>query len=209
MHAANCGASSPPSCGAGEKAQAALDFHKILTARSAELKPGGRMVIVNFSKSPEGHYLGKTDVGASMWDSFSLCWKRLHAEGLIDDSELVAVSFPSYYRSQSEVSLGVSSVPGLKLISISELVVRCPYRASWTSGASTSAGRSPLDHAKWYVPTTRTWSESTFLNALRPGRSDASEVMERFWGNYVDLVAEEPGIHGMDYVHTYTVLEKE
>jgi len=50
MHAANCGTSSDTSCGAAEKAQAALDWNKIITARAAELKKGGRMVIVNFSK---------------------------------------------------------------------------------------------------------------------------------------------------------------
>ena len=47
MHAAIC--SSPP-CGSLEKSQAASDFNSIISARAAELKPGGRMVIVNFSK---------------------------------------------------------------------------------------------------------------------------------------------------------------
>lgn len=209
MHAANCETTSDSSCGAAEKEQAALDFNKILTARSAELKKGGRMVVVNFSKSPEGHYLGKTDVGVSMWDSFSASWRRLYDEGLIDATELTSISFPSYYRSMSEVEAGAAAVPGLKVVSIEEKVVKCPYREAWNSGASSRAGRSPRDHAEWYVPTTRTWSESTFRNALNAERDNKEEVIAKFWSNYVDLVEEEPGVHGMDYVHTYTVLEKE
>ena len=33
--------------------------------------------------------------------------------------------------------------------------------------------------------------------------------MEIFWNNYIDLVAEEPEKHGMDYVHTYLVIENQ
>ena len=72
----------------------------------------------------------------------------------------------------------------------SSQVVRCPYRESWLSGASQKAGRSARQHAEWYVPTTRTWSESTFKNALGEGR-DKDAVMKVFWGNYVDLVEKE------------------
>jgi len=208
MHAANCGTSSDTSCGAAEKAQAALDWNKIITARAAELKKGGRMVIVNFSKSPEGYYLGKTDVGVSMWDSFAASWHRLHEEGLIDADELNAISFPSYYRSIEEVRQGAEAVAGIKVVSVDEKVVKCPYRETWTSGASSKAGRSARQHAEWYVPTTRTWSESTFRNALKANRGNKDGIIAKFWSNYVDLVEKDPSVHGMDYVHTYLVLEK-
>mmetsp|Transcript_15536 Transcript_15536/g.32025 ORF Transcript_15536/g.32025 Transcript_15536/m.32025 type:complete len:408 (+) Transcript_15536:55-1278(+) len=209
MHAANCDLSSDSSCGAAEKEQAAKDFHNIITSRAAELKKGGRMVIVNFSKSPEGHYLGKTDVGVSMWDSFAHSWSRLHDEGLIDAEELTSISFPSYYRSIDEVKQGAEAVSGIKVVSVEEKVVKCPYREAWNSGSSKKAGRSAREHAEWYVPTTRTWSESTFKNALKADRTDKDEVLAKFWSNYVDLVEKDPSVHGMDYVHTYLVLEKE
>ena len=45
-----------------------------------------------------------------------------------------------------------------------ERVVRCPYREAWTSGRS---GRTAREHAEWFVPTTKTWSNSTFKAALR------------------------------------------
>jgi SAM-dependent methyltransferase len=65
MHAARCIESPIP-----EKKQAAEDWKAILKARAKELRPGGRFVCVNFCKNSNGHFLGQTDVGASMWDSF-------------------------------------------------------------------------------------------------------------------------------------------
>ena len=163
------------------------------------------MVIVSFSKSPEGYFLGQTDSGASMWDSFQTAWDRLATEGLIDEEERLAVSFPSYYRTAQESEEGARRIPGIKIVSVEERIVRCPYRRAWTLGSS---GRSPREHAEWFVPTTRSWSESTFKNALKDKR-DKEAVMKKFWSNYVDLVADEPASHGMDYVHSYLVLEKE
>ena len=57
-------------------------------------RPGGSFVAANFCVSAEGHFLGSTEVGVSMWDSFAQCWRRLHDEGVIDGAELRAVSFP-------------------------------------------------------------------------------------------------------------------
>ena len=45
--------------------------------------------------------------------------------------------------------------------------------------------------------------------SLRADRQDKDAVVERFWGNYVDLVEADPANHGMDYVHCYLVVEKE
>ena len=105
-------------------------------------------------------------------------------------SERKAISFPSYYRSMAEVSSQAASVDGLKVVSVEEKVVRCPYREAWVSGASKNAGRTARQHAEWYVPTTRTWSESTFKNALDTKR-DKDAIMKMFWSNYVDLVETE------------------
>lgn len=86
LQAANCD-NRDDSCGSAESQQGAGDFTKIIAARAKELKKGGRMVIVNFSKSSEGHYLGVTERGVSMWDSFKLSWDRLAGEGLISEAE--------------------------------------------------------------------------------------------------------------------------
>ncbi|GMH93376.1 hypothetical protein TrST_g7445 [Triparma strigata] len=207
LQAANC-AASDSNCGSAEREQGASDFNKIITARAKELKKGGRMVIVNFSKSAEGHYLGKTERGVSMWDSFKSAWDRLAAEGMISEAERLAISFPSYYRSMKEVEEGAKTVENIKVVSVEEKVVRCPYNEAWVNGESQKAGRSARQHAEWFVPTTRTWSESTFKNALDDSR-DKDAIMKRFWSNYVDIVEADPAVHHMDYVHSYLVLEKE
>jgi hypothetical protein len=203
IHAARCKGDEA----AAEQAQAAADWISIMTSRAAELKTGGKMVIVNFCVSEEGHYLGNTEVGVSMWDSFDLAWAKLRADGHIDDTELKAISFPSYYRTKQEMCDGVNSVPGLKVVACEEHVVRCPYRQHWTEGKEPK--RSAEEHAAWFVPTTKTWSNSTFKAALHADRDDKDEVIEMFWANYVALVAEKPDEHGMDYVHCYLAIEKE
>jgi len=203
MHAARC-PDGPPS---PEKAQAADDWYNILEARSKELAKGGRFVCVNFCVSEEGYFLGQTDVGSSMWDSFQASWDKLASDGVIDASEQSGVSFPNYYRTKEEFLAGIEKCPDLKLISAEEKIVRCPYREQYVAG---DTEMSPEEYAKSFVPTTRTWSHSTFKAALSDDKTDEEKekILEQFWSNYEALVAQSPETHGMDYVHSYLVVEK-
>lgn len=201
MHSAQCPEGS--SFGKEECIQAQKDWISILQARSKELRSGGRLIIANFCKSKEGYFLGNTDIGANMWESFQTCWNQLADDGLIDEEERLAVSFPNYYRSTEECISGVEEVDGLKLVECVERIVRCPYREAWRNG-----NRTARQQAEWFVPTTRTWSESTFKSALKSHRNKDA-IMEQFWSNYVGLVEKDPASHGMDYVHTYLVIEKD
>lgn len=205
MHAARCESSPLP-----EKEQAASDWKAILKARAKELVPGGRFVCVNFCKNSDGYFLGQTDVGASMWDSFQSSWNKLKEQGLIDEDERLGVSFPNYYRTKEEFMEAfddpdISSQ--IKVISMEERVVRCPYRELYTSGKST---KSPREYAEWFTPTTKTWSHSTFKSGLKADRSENEKesIMDQFWENYMLLVENKPEVHGMDYVHAYIVIEK-
>lgn len=206
MHAARCDAAPEP-----ERDQAASDWTAILRARAAELVPGGRFVCVNFCKSSDGHFLGQTDVGASMWDSFQASWDGLKEAGLIDEEERLGVSFPNYYRTKDEFLAGIEGdeeiAKRLKVVSIEERVVRCPYRELYVAGKS---NKSPREYAEWFVPTTKTWSHSTFKSGLKSSRSEdeKEEIMSQFWENYTSLVVKNPKVHGMDYVHAYIVFEK-
>jgi SAM-dependent methyltransferase len=208
MHAARC--STPP---IPEKEQAASDWKSILKSRAKELVPGGRFVCVNFCKDTKGQFLGQTDVGVSMWDSFQTAWDQLkNDQQLIDEEERLGVSFPNYYRTREEFLSAIeeddeiSSM--LKVVSIEEHVVRCPYRELYTSGQS---GKTPREYAEWFVPTTKTWSHSTFKSALKSERSEEEKeaIMTQFWENYMSLVEKNPDVHGMDYVHAYIVFEKQ
>ena len=200
MHAARCEESPLP-----EKDQAANDWKSILKARAKELVPGGRFVCVNFCKDSQGQFLGQTDVGESMWDSFQSSWDKLKEQGLIDEDERLGVSFPNYYRTKEEFLEGIETdediSSSLKVVSIEERVVRCPYRELYNSGQS---GKSPREYAKWFVPTTKTWSHSTFKSALKDGRSEDEKesIMTQFWENYMTLVEGNPAVHGMETVHS-------
>mmetsp|Transcript_4366 Transcript_4366/g.6134 ORF Transcript_4366/g.6134 Transcript_4366/m.6134 type:complete len:404 (+) Transcript_4366:268-1479(+) len=200
MHAARCSDSA-----ISEKNQAAQDWKSILQARAKELVSGGRFACVNFCVSKEGYFLGQTDKGASMWDSFQTAWDQLKDQGLINEVERLNVSFPSYYRTMDEFIEGIEDIDCLKVISAEEKIVRCPYRELFVSGKTTMDER---EYAEWFVPTTRTWSHSTFRDALRIERTDKEEVMAAFWENYKSIVEKNPKDHGMDYVHAYLILEK-
>lgn len=206
MHSARCNESPKP-----EMEQAAADWKSILKARAKELAPGGRFVCVNFCKSSEGYFLGQTERGVSMWDSFQSSWDQLKEQGLIDEEERLGVSFPNYYRSKSEFLDPIENddeiSSQLKLISYEERVVRCPYRELHNSGKDSKSARM---YAENFVRTTKSWSHSTFKDGLKTDRSDDDKeaVMSQFWENYISLVEKNPEAHGMDYVHAYIVLKK-
>jgi len=63
---------------------------------------------------------------------------------------------------------------------------------------------------KRFVPTTRTWSNSTYSNGLDAGRSaeQKAEIVDELFDHYAALVAQELADHGMDYVPCYAVIEK-
>ena len=88
---------------------------------------------------------------------------------MIDDEERLGVSFPNYYRTKEEFLECVNDVKGLKVVSTEEKIVRCPYRELYVAGKS---GKSPREYAEWFVPTTRTWSHSTFKSALKNNRDE-------------------------------------
>ena len=70
--------------------------------------------------------------------------------------------------------------------------------------------RSRAALTRRYVPTTRTWSNSTFeagLSRSRPAEERAAIVDELFQ-QYEDAVASAPEDHAMDYFHVYLAVEK-
>ncbi len=192
-------------------AQAARDWERILLARAAELRPGGRLVIMSFGKDEEGRYLGNTG-GVNMFDTFDLHWKALAAEGRISDAEYKAATFAQVYRTPEEFTAPLRDTQspvykaGLRLISAHTAVVGCPYAAAFDRDEQMSAS----EFAKSYIPTLRSWSETVFANALDPTRSTAERtaIVDAFYKNYEDMVAADPTGHAMDYVHSYLAIEK-
>lgn len=187
--------------------QAALDWKRILAARAAELRQGGSMVIANFAKDDQGQFLGTTARTSSMHDNFAKVWAKL-----VTPEEFDATNFPNQYRSLeacSEPFGGVGgSFEGMKLVDAHTAVVPCPFLDTYLANPNS---QSPQEFAETFVPTTRTWSNSTFasgLSSTRPAQ-EKEALLNQFWGDYIDLVAADPSRHGMDYVHSYLTLQKE
>lgn len=192
-------------------AQAAADWNRILLARAAELRPGGRLVIMSFGKDEEGRYLGNTG-GVNMFDTFELHWKALADHGTITPTEYEAATFAQVYRTPDAFTAPLTDPAsdvyraGLRLVSAHTGVTKCPYRAAFEA----TPDMTPRAFAQSYVPTLRSWSETVFANALDTQRpaTERAAIVDRFYQAYEDMVSDEPDGHAMDYVHSYLAIEK-
>ena len=64
--------------------------------------------------------------------------------------------------------------------------------------------------AKAYIPTLRSWTESTFLAGLDPARSmeERRRIIDGYYADYEQRVRQAPEGHGMDYVHAYLTIAR-
>ena len=185
------------------------DWEIILLQRARELVPGGRLVLVNFCKDEAGRYLGNTG-GVSMFDTFNALWRRFAADGTITDDEYVGMTFPQYYKTVDEFTQPLTDAgspvacAGLRLEQCETRVVPCPFAAEFRHH------RHAHRFARDYIPTLRSWTESTFLSALSPSRrlEERQSIIDRYYSAYEALVRENPVGHGMDYVHVYLTIAK-
>lgn len=61
------------------------------------------------------------------------------------------------------------------------------------------------------MPTTRTWSNSTFESGLSSKRSpeERAAITQEMFQLYEDEVAANPQDHAMDYQHVYLVFQRQ
>ncbi len=190
--------------------QGRKDWETILLARARELAPGGRLVLVNFCRDEQGRYLGHTD-GINMFETFNDLWRAMLEEGAITASEFRAMSLPQYYKDVEEFSAPLTDPTspvhkaGLRLESIETRIVRCPYAAAFKDHGDAAL------FAKSYIPTLRSWTESTFFKALSERRplEERRALIERYYDTYEAMVREAPHGHAMDYVHAYMTIVKD
>lgn len=190
--------------------QSLEDWTTILLHRARELQPGGKLVLANFCEDEQGRYLGNTG-GVNMFDTFTKHWRGLLQAGAISESEYKAATFPQFYKTLDEFVSPFDNAnspvrkAGLVLEHASTRVTGCPYAANF------AAHRDPVAFAEEYLPTLRSWTESTFFGALDPQRplAERQAIIERFYGAYEAEVARTPEGHGMDYVHAFMVISKE
>ena len=190
-------------------AQAASDWQTILLRRAREMRSGAKLVLVNFCTDEEGRYLGNTG-SINMFERFNQNWQGLLDQSTINADEYKAMTLPQYYNSVEEFSaplLDTSSdvyAAGLRLTDIETAIVPCPFAADFKKHGDAKR------FADAYLPTIRTWNESTFAGGLNPSRSieERRELIEHYYGLYHQDVEAQPDGHGMDYVHAYMTIEK-
>lgn len=189
--------------------QAAKDWENILTQRARELKSTGKLVLINFCIDEQGRYLGNTG-GVNMFDNFNANWQSFVDDGVITSDEYLAMTLPQYYNSVDEFSAPLhqqdSAVhkAGLRLVDIETAVVPCPFAEDYKKHQDAEK------FAKAYIPTIRSWNESTFLGALSEQRpmEERVEIIENYYLKYQQQVAAAPDQHGMGYAHAYMTVEK-
>ena len=108
-----------------------------------------------------------------MHHNFARIWKDL-----VTPAEFQATNFPNHYRCLEEcvAPFGAGGLfNGLKLLEAETAIVPCPYLDGWLADPSK---RTPAEQARHYVPTTRTWSNSTFLAGLADtrGQQEKEEI---------------------------------
>jgi hypothetical protein len=186
------------------------DWRTILLHRARELKPGGRLVLVNFCRDEGGNYLGHTE-GADMFDTFDRLWRERVASGVIGAPEYRAITLPQYYKTLPEFTRPLTDPEdpvhraGLRLERAETRIIPCPFAAAFRRKQDAAA------FAKAYVPTLRSWTESTFFAGLDAGRplAERRRIIDDYYAAYEALVRAQPELHRMDYVHAYLVIAKD
>ena len=189
--------------------QAHQDWRQILLHRANELKPGGKLVLINFGIDDQGRYLGNTG-GINMFDTFNQIWLAFLDQGRITVDEYENMTLPQYYNSVEEFSAPLVDPgeevyqAGLRLDHIDTRIVKCPFAEDFKQHGNAEK------FAEDYIPTIRSWNESIFFNALTPERplEQRREIIEDYYARYQTMVRENPDGHGMDYVHAYTVISR-
>ena len=154
-------------------AAALADWDTILLHRARELAPGGKFVLVNFCEDEQGHYLGHTG-GVNMHDTFAKHWRNLLQDGTISEAEYRRANFVQFYKTKEDFTAPLRRSRfrrAARPASFSKKPSRARPDVPTRPNSSARAIRPRF--AKSYIPTLRSWSESTFMGGLDPSRPAA------------------------------------
>ncbi len=189
--------------------KARQDWETILQFRARELKPGSRMVLVNFCRDRQGRYLGNTG-GVNMFDTFNAIWRELVDQGRVSEREYRNMTLPQYYRTVEEFTEPLTNQhsachqAGLRLDSIETGVVPCPFARQF------EVDQDLKKFADGLILTIRSWNQSIFYAGLDANRSteERQQLIEDYYQLYHQRVMADPTGHGMDYVHAYMTISR-
>jgi len=186
--------------------QAQRDWETILRQQARELRPGGRLVLVNFCKDKADQYASRVN----MFDTVNELWRRFASEGVISGEEYVRMTLPQYYRTVEEFTQPLTDPAspvyraGLRVEQCEIRTVPCPFATAFRQHGDTAR------HARESTPALRSWTESTFLAALSTERplQERQAIIERYYGAYEALVREHAAAYRGDYVQVYMIIAK-
>ena len=104
------------------------------------------------------------------------------AAGAIAEAEFREMTLPQYYKTVAEFAAPLTDPDdpvhraGLRLEHVETRIVPCPFAADFARHGNAAA------FARAYVPTLRSWTESTFQAALSGARPEAERraIIERY-----------------------------
>ena len=147
-----------------------------------------------------------------MFDKFNQHWRDHLDQGIITKEEYINTTFAQHYRTVEEFcapfndKMSEVSKAGLKLLSCSTKLTKCPYRETYEKNIRSM---SKKDFADSLIPTTRSWSETVFRTALdKRDEHESDEIINSFYENYRAEVERDPDGHAMDYIHVIMEIEK-
>jgi S-adenosylmethionine-dependent carboxyl methyltransferase len=173
-------------------AGAAADWLAFLSARSAELAPGGLFLVqgIGTVSAPDGSERASASrLLAAMWRAAD----ELAGEGLLDRGVLETYVFPVYCRSPKEVAApaaeGGALADRLDLVSVVVDEVPDPYWEAYERDGD------PAAYAEVYTQFVRAFAESTLSsNLFEPGAVSiaAGELSDRYFAALEASIAADP-----------------
>ena len=120
------------------------------------------------------------------------------------------MTLPQYYKDLGEFTRPLTDPgdpvhqAGLRLERAETRVVPCPFAAEFRRKGDAAA------FAKAYIPTLRSWTESSFFAGLDPARpmEERRRIIDGYYADYERRVRQAPEGHGMDYVHAYLTIAR-
>ncbi len=175
-------------------AEAATDWVAFLSARAADLAPGGRLVVQTVGTDPAGAADGSRVTARKLMLAMSEVAEELVAGGLLDRASVDRYILPVYARTPAEASAPVAG-PGAPLRDAFELIecrtdpVPNPYLAKWRDDHDAVA------YGRAYSAFVRAFAESNLREHLfSPGAVEdgTDELLDRYFARLAERFAADP-----------------
>lgn len=191
------------------RAQGIEDWAKILKHRSRELKPGGKMLFLNFALAEDGSHLGKHN-SDGIFHTLNQIWLAMTDDGILTPGEYLNTNYAQYYKTEEEFRTPFENpqfnaeLNDLVLESSKIKVFRCIYQSAFQKSGDADS------FAHTFVPNVRSWSERTFLNGLKSDRApdERMQIVDELFDRYAEIVRNNPTRHNMDYVYNKMIVSK-